>query len=870
MSQKTYLHETNDETASSHYSRRQSTDSDGAEIDSNEDTSRRKIYTIAWVCALFIEMAAARAMLDETHPNLPARDDDNNTYVLGRIMHHNLVIACLPSEQYGTNNAANVITNMKRTFPSIRAGLMVGIGGGAPNMADLRLGDVVVGTRVMQYDLGKIVEDGQIQRTAVARFPHQLLGTAVSSLRSKHELESSRISSILQQKMEGHTDYARPSAPDVLFHADYQHKGSEADCLGCDHSKLKPRTTRRSNGPVIHYGAIASGNQVMRNGLYRDEVARDLKVICFEMETAGLMDILPCLPIRGICDYSDSHKNKKWQRYAAAAAAAYARELLSELPLTLAHTAGERLEKRRRQVLKILQFDQMSFRHHAIQDAHVKTCQWFLNHPAYRSWLDPRHRDQDYGFLWLSGKPGAGKSTLMKFVLSKMKSNNNKSITISFFFNARGASLEKDVSGMFRSLLVQLLEAFPDLQMVLDRVDLESKAQDTVPSLAILRDLFSTAVSALGDRSCTCFIDALDECDEQQAVDMVQYFEDLAETSIRNGVAIRICFSSRHYPYIDLRWGSRVSLEDQPGHAQDLANYVNSRLRIQGSALKDLRSQILDKASGVFLWVVLVVEILNKEERRGRLAMKKRLIELPSGLSDLFRDMVRRDDENMEDLSLCIHWILHAMRRLKLNEYYHALWSGLLLKDEVDSEVPDDSNDAMKRYLISSSKGLAELRGGYSGEVQFIHESVRDFLLKDKAILQISPDLDFNWESQSHDMLKQCCEEYLRQYLAQDEVRAHLLDPNKAIPWKVIDHYPFLGYAHENILHHANKAADLIPQHEFLDRFLTKDWIDTANILDGTRANRFPQYRGTTSLLEIVAELRLNNLVVSLLDKVVI
>ena len=55
-------------------------------------------------------------------------------------------------------------------------------------------------------------------------------------------------------------------------------------------------------------------------------------VLCVEMEAAGLMDDFPCLVIRGICDYADSHKNKRWQPYAAATAAAYAKELLSTIP----------------------------------------------------------------------------------------------------------------------------------------------------------------------------------------------------------------------------------------------------------------------------------------------------------------------------------------------------------------------------------------------------------------------------------------------------------------------------------------------------------------------------------------------------------
>jgi nucleoside phosphorylase len=92
-----------------------------------------------------------------------------------------------------------------------------------------------------------------------------------------------------------------------------------------------------SDNIIIYYGAIASGNQVMRSGTTWDNVSQELDVICFEMEAAGLIDFLPYLLIWGICDYSDSHKSKEWQRYAAATAAAYARELLKELPVAKAH-----------------------------------------------------------------------------------------------------------------------------------------------------------------------------------------------------------------------------------------------------------------------------------------------------------------------------------------------------------------------------------------------------------------------------------------------------------------------------------------------------------------------------------------------------
>ena len=217
---------------------------------------------------------------------------------------------------------------------------MVGIGGGVPSKADVRLGDIVVGTRVIQHDLGKLTGDGQVQPTAVPKILHASLGTAVSSLRSKHELEPCQIPSVLRERLKGYSDYSRPSLPDRLFQAAYTHEFPGRGCEECDPSQLMFRSSRPSNDPMIHYGAIASGNQVMRHGITRDDVARRLDVICFEMEAAGLMDVLPCLPIRGICDYSDSHKSKEWQTYAAATAAAYARELLNVLPVTATQSSA--------------------------------------------------------------------------------------------------------------------------------------------------------------------------------------------------------------------------------------------------------------------------------------------------------------------------------------------------------------------------------------------------------------------------------------------------------------------------------------------------------------------------------------------------
>ncbi|GKT44320.1 uncharacterized protein ColSpa_04501 [Colletotrichum spaethianum] len=204
-------------------------------------------------------------MLDEERPLLPIQASDNNTYVLGRIGQHNIVMACLP--EYGTINAAVVATNLKRSFPEIRATLMVGIGGGPPSQADLYLGDVVVGTRVMQYDMGKVIVGGYFQETAVAKTPAPLLNSAVSTLRSRLDPSSpSRITSLLRSRLPNLWNLWRLNHPDRLFQADYEHCLDAQTCDGCDPEKLQLRKARFTDEPKIHYGVIASGNRVMKNG----------------------------------------------------------------------------------------------------------------------------------------------------------------------------------------------------------------------------------------------------------------------------------------------------------------------------------------------------------------------------------------------------------------------------------------------------------------------------------------------------------------------------------------------------------------------------------------------------------------------------
>lgn len=295
-------------------------------------------YTIGWICALQEEYEAACRMLDDEFDGPETNEaNDNNTYVFGRIGEHCVVVGCMPGGRYGTGSAANVAKDMNRSFPSLRFALMVGIGGGAPTRErDIRLGDVVVSEPhgrlggVVQYDFGKRLSNGRFKRTGQLNAPPRVLLGVLPEMRRRHNdpRKPDRVAEHLK-RMNDMPSYQRPTE-DRLYRADYGHNGGQ-NCENCGTDGLEDRPKCETSREVtVHYGIIASANLVMKNAMERDRYAKDpeLSVLCFEMEAAGLMNDSPCLVIRGICDYSDSHKNDEWHNYAALAAAAYARELL--------------------------------------------------------------------------------------------------------------------------------------------------------------------------------------------------------------------------------------------------------------------------------------------------------------------------------------------------------------------------------------------------------------------------------------------------------------------------------------------------------------------------------------------------------------
>ncbi|KAF5603924.1 ankyrin protein [Fusarium subglutinans] len=377
-------------------------------------------------------------MLDHQHPALSKPRHDINSYTLGSIGPHNIAITCLPKGMIGNIPVATVASHLVTTFPSIKVGLMVGIGGGVPSNK-VRLGDVVVGTPsgdypgVVNWDAGKVHGQGKFERTGSLNNPPQSLLAALTQLETQHNLVGTKIPDYLGELKQKWPKLAaaslrNESLKDLLFKSSYDHVESticntddedvdesedeEQDpCQFCDRSMIVKRRDRQM---CIHYGLIASGDKLIKDASSRNKLNKDLggHVLCVEMEAAGLVNQFPCLVIRGICDYADSHKNKEWQEHAAVVAAAFAKELLqyvqptdvdgerplkdllNDVRLLLSETRKDVVEikanQSRKDDIKVL--DWLTTVDHGLQQSEFQKVQapgtgsWLLEATEYQNW----------------------------------------------------------------------------------------------------------------------------------------------------------------------------------------------------------------------------------------------------------------------------------------------------------------------------------------------------------------------------------------------------------------------------------------------------------------------------------------------------
>lgn len=442
------------------------------------------------------------------------------------------------------------------------------------------------------------------------------------------------------------------------------------------------------------------------------------------------------------------------------------------------HGGGSAEHDRSKAFMEALAFPLMERRLASIRPATGRTCRWILAKPGCLKWLESSARSSRNDLFWIKGKAGAGKSTLMRCILESARERMPGSHVISFFFNAKGVQLEHSVEGMFRSLLCQIFEKIPRLRQLISIPRSFHKGQNWEPET--LRDIFRTAVLEIREEKLVCLVDALDETPEEDARQLVEFFEDLLEETQSQNSAVKMCFASRLFPHISAKACQELVVENQDEHLHDIKFYISSRLRIGPGKFRDaLEHTISKKSRGVFLWVVLVVERTNKQFDGG--VSEDQVIQIldtvPEDLSSLFGAIVSQgalDDRFAPTLI----WMLVKNHEMTINELYDAIRlssnrltigdPNFLSLDDVDLRRNEADLRSRERFIIDSSKGLLTVSCPFGlgsrntlTQVEFIHESVREHILRG-GLVKLCQRLRGNVESVCRAMVAEWCQLYVR------------------------------------------------------------------------------------------------------------
>jgi ankyrin repeat protein len=407
----------------------------------------------------------------------------------------------------------------------------------------------------------------------------------------------------------------------------------------------------------------------------------------------------------------------------------------------------------------------------------------------------------NHGVLWVKGKPGAGKSTLMKRTLQHCEETLRGQLIVSYFFNARGDQLEKTCLGMLRSIVWQLFQRdegvrvrftqrFREKELVHETGRLEWRLSD-------LRDFVSLEIGGRIACPVALLVDALDECSDSDVRDVVELLEAVSIKASRSGAKVRICLSSRHYPSINMKQKLEFVLEDKPAHQEDIACYVRERLE---SDDERLQTEIERKANGIFLWAILVVNILNKASRDGCVEeMEKVLDDLPGDLEAIFSAILGDNEADKAETVLMLQWVLFSRQPLTPEELYIGAVTEAAPKPQGPWDRSRVTGQMIERRITSSSKGLIEIRkGGDRPEAQFIHRSVSDFLHRNQRLCRLDPSLGQDPGRTSHKRLWRCCWKYIEQFDRRQTSKADFEDASVQ--------YPFLKYALGSIFELADGA----------------------------------------------------------------
>ncbi|KAF4968988.1 hypothetical protein FSARC_3642 [Fusarium sarcochroum] len=728
-------------------------------------------YTVGWICALTTESVAAQVFLDETHEG-PATQDalDTNSYTFGKIKQHNVVIAVLPMGEYGTASAAGVAKDMLRSFRNIRIGLMVGIGGGAPSSTnDIRLGDIVVSvptagqSGVFQYDFGKSIQEESFQQTRTLNQPPQALLSIVATLKGQHVIHGNGLEDAINYTLQKYPaleeDFSRPpQSTDILFQSTFKHVQGGDSCDPCSadavHVVNRKDRKKKSTNPQVHYGTIASANTLMKDAIMRDRLASQKDVLCFEMEAAGLMNRFPCLVVRGICDYSDSHKNKEWQGFAAMAAAAYAKQIISRIrPEVIGRekTISDQLSEVSSGIAEILS-DVKSLKL-AQEDIDVLewisdidfgaqqtdtlskwqpgTGQWLLDSDEFQKWA--REKSE---ILLCPGIPGSGKTILTSLVIEQLtyRFRKDQKTGIAYIYCDFRRRSTQQSRNLLASILKQLCQRGTTIPASIRTMYLyHDKGKTGLQPSEIWEALRSIA------RTYSKLFVIVDALDEWQVSEREQ--SNLVDELLRlqKELGVSLFATTRPIPMVVGKFRPHPILTISASH-DDICWFIDNYQRQLPNFLNNdpdlkqhIKTSISKAAKGMFLLASLYLQSLETKTTKRSLSEALSKLELRAEqkaldqrnvLDEAYDEaMERLEQQNPDHRELAFEvltWICCTYQKLSID----ALGDALALRDG-DTEIHKDGIPEVD-LLVSVCCGLVVFDDA-SRALRLIHYTTQDY-----------------------------------------------------------------------------------------------------------------------------------------------
>ncbi|KAK6338444.1 hypothetical protein TWF730_002504 [Orbilia blumenaviensis] len=770
---------------------------------------RRDDFQIAIICALPVEYNAVCLLIDqfwdEDSASYGRAPGDTNHYLNGRLGRHNVVL--LQLAEMGKRTAAGSTASLRSSYTNIKLALLIGICGGVPRIGkrEVLLGDVVIGEKIFQYDFGRqyhskhvprAVDEGNLGsmgRDIGGFIKHLKTDVWMQDVREKTAVYLKDLQETAMKAKSDTTYYYPGYSQDKLFTAAYQHKHLEsAKCnncteeidtfcrdadktncadLGCDEDMLVPRKRLKAKWglqskeeqqlPEIFVGHIASGDTVMRSSEHRDMIANSHpeKIIAFEMEGAGAFDEIPSIVIKGICDYADSHKNKEWQSFAAATAAAASKAVLRKYVLAdtpVAMSAAPQADDKNDKCLADLfvtdpKADRsriMKTKGGLLEDSYS----WITKHTDFEEWTRGENR-----LLWITGDPGKGKTMLLCGIIAKLSPStrleNRSADTLMPYFLFQGTDSRIDnATAALRSLIHMLIKQHPGLiSYIREDYDKSSKQLFEGPNAwTTLSKSFTQILGDPGLKNINFIIDALDECtDRIKILDLI--------TESENFSHVQWIISSRNTPDIakklePLSFCKKLSLELEDNAkcvSEAVDSYIEQTISDLSSVLEKAKIKkavvyetMRKKANGTFLWVSIFSQTLKKAKPW---TVENVLNEFPSDLSNVYRRMVnqieKEDAETRKLCSLVLSTLTIVYRPLHLKEI--AVLSQLP-KNISDLERIEELNLAVIEELVQTCGLFFTIREDF---VYIIHQPAMDFLLKEGIDLLLK---DTNWRAETN------------------------------------------------------------------------------------------------------------------------